>query len=61
MNYHVEVSYDTHSNSRIGLWLLEHKPKYRSVAVMDSSPVGMCFFYYFEVAEDANAFKLIFG
>lgn len=61
MKYGVMVSYDTYHDSRIMLWLLEYKPDYKVTAIMDTSPIGMSFYYSFSSAEDANAFKLIFG
>ena len=61
LKYNVMVSYDTYHDSRILLWLIEHKPVYKSVAIMDCTPVGMSFLYSFSSSEDADAFKLIFG
>jgi len=61
MKYHVLVSYDTYHDSRVMLWILEYKPEYKVTAVMDCTPVGMSFMYSFNSAEDADAFKLVFG
>ncbi len=54
---HVEVAYKQRYSSTVK----EFVPvgRYRTVPVMDTSYIGMCFRYYFENAEDLKNFEQI--